>query len=199
MKHFYYSIAIVFLFVSCDINDMEMCYAMGPEITHESCVNDKCFFSHASLGFLANVDDQPCIQGVNSSAPFVYISKPVMPICYPRSTSMIDGYQKTKLYCKFFTKTSVFIFRAPVHDPPPPFSDGWFSCEERFYWCESTCGNGELEHWEQCDGDIYPNFMPLACSYYQELGDWLINFPSNGIIKCDQNCQLDFSECFRVN
>ena len=175
--------------------NMAMCYAMDPDITSESCVNDRCYLLHASIGILANVDDQPCIQGVNASAPFVYVLKPVMPVCYPRSTEMIDGASKTRLYCKNFTKTSVFILGVPLHNLAPPSSEGWFSCEEQFFWCENTCGNGELEPWEQCDGENYP-LMPRGCSDYENFWNWLVHFPNSGIIECDNNCQLDFSGCF---
>ena len=115
-------------------------------------------------------------------------------MCYPPSFNNTDGpvrYQK--LYCKSFTQHAVFVLALPYYYARPSSQHGWFPCADQFSFCESTCGNGRVEFWEQCDG---VDWM-MYCGAFQE-NWWWFEWPEEtrtNLIRCNNNCQYDFTEC----
>ncbi len=195
-------IFLLFAHISCDSTDeypknsksanlMNLCYKLGPEVTQQSCVSDKCKWMHVSIGFLADLNGSPCIQGKNANAYFAYRTKPVMPVCFPIQHGEVDSPDRYRMYCKHLTNTAVYMFGRSFYDFEPPSSDGWFPCDEQFSWCEEHCGNGTVEPWEHCEPDMTP--VPLC----QDFSMTYYGYPgfSRGMVKCDQNCQFDLSDC----
>lgn len=188
------SFLLLVFILSCETSEdngsVEACYRVGPEVSQEACERAGCAYFDVAIGFLGDLDGQPCMQGANATAWFEYTNKRVVPGCYPKVGPLnnTDGYPSYFMYCKQFTSQAVYVFPLPHYQPPPSGESGWFLCTERFALCESTCGNGTIEAWERCDGNEIP------CDQFDSIYHW-IRFQQGGSVKCNSNCTFDFSEC----
>ena len=77
------------------------------------------------------------------------------------------------------------------------FIGGTLSCDDDCLFdisdCEvnetpAVCGDGIVNGWEGCDGD---NLAGLSCSRFRAYG--------SGVLKCQDNCTLDFTYCIKGN
>ncbi len=181
------------VFLACEKENGD-CYKLGTHVTKEECEkNEKCTFKNANILPAYITSDGKCLQSANANLWWEYQRNVGVPICVERYLGDIDLEPSHYMYCKRFTESAYYMIVRNSYDPVPPEDEGWFYCDDgSISWCSSTCGNGSVEEWEQCDGDLL-GVIYSSCQGFSQRFEW--GGFTSGNIFCDSHCRWDFSEC----